>query len=113
LLGRIVYTALTAPTQIKASSKKKEEIGGRQGQAFDLEGQAGDVDSLLHAVIDIDQSIVWESEMLQSDPALKGPAETPPGSPVDQGAKRIAAKALRSGELLHEARRQLKTPKRS
>jgi hypothetical protein len=108
-----VYKPLTAPTRIKASSKKKEETGGREGRVLDLEGQAGDVDSLLHSVIDIDQSIVWESEMLQSDPALKGPVGDPLGSPVDQGAKRIAAKALRSGELLHEARRQLKTPKRS
>jgi hypothetical protein len=89
-----------------------DKIERKQKDGGNTADQEEDVDSLLHSAIDIDQSIALEAASLQNNPR-DSPSSTPvlgtPTEPrVDQEARRIEGKALRIGEILHKARRQLR-----
>jgi hypothetical protein len=73
-----------------------------------------DADSLLDKAIDIDQSIVGEAGLLQSDsPDSKTPLGTSPDPRVDLEARKIEAKALKQGEIIDKVHRQLSRGKRT
>lgn len=107
------------------ADEENEENSGRQttnsdeknegdGIAKSKEGKnhrtGDDVDSLLHSAINIHQLILFDAERLQSDP--KHFSTTLMGVPshprLDNAAKRIQTNAMKSGELLHRARRRIK-----
>jgi hypothetical protein len=78
-----------------------------------------DADSLLHAAISTDQTIVVESALIRM--ALAGNSASPRGSKVRlltpleivESAERIERSALRNGELIHRARKEMRgSPRR-
>lgn len=93
------------------SSKKRNSTRHIAGQdEKPMEDAIDEVDAILHSAIDIDQSIVLEAESLQSDSSSSSSASSAATADlrVDREARRIAAKALRQGDLLHKARRRLR-----
>jgi hypothetical protein len=96
---------------IKTDRKKS----GTRQSANEQQHEQDDVDSLLHSAIDIDQSIVLESALLQSNPAGSPSSITPLGTApdprLDQEARNIEGKALKQGELLQKSAQTAETPK--
>jgi hypothetical protein len=99
---------LSKPLKTAMSRKKKEE---QEFTVFNVveEDGAEDVNSLLCKAIDIDQAIVGEAGLLQSD-SLDSPTAVGSNSDprVDLEARRIESKAMRQGQIINEVYRKLK-----
>jgi hypothetical protein len=115
---RIVLPSHIATRRHQRRNGGAERVVGRtraeKGEREPIVSSDGDdADSLLHAAISADQSIVVESALIRM--ALAGTPTSPGGSKVRlsfsemvESAERIERSALRNGELIHRARKQMR-----
>jgi hypothetical protein len=90
-----------ATTARAASEGEVIERGGYEGGKSPFD----EVNILIHSAIDIDQSILTELENVEEGNLLDSTGEPELGPRAREEIRRVKAKAVRSGEILHRAQR--------
>jgi hypothetical protein len=104
----------TARSRGSKRKKNSEQATKKVENEMDIAWEQEDTDSLLDRAIDIDQSIVGEAGLLQSDsPDSRTALGTRPDPKVDLEARKIEAKALKHAGIIDEVQKQLDKGRKS